>query len=49
VIFFGLCDELMVMMTVPEFGLLNEAQGNFILGDIWSQQKSRPRTIGNKS
>jgi hypothetical protein len=46
--FVGSCDDLTVMMTVPEFGCLQEVQGSFILGDGWSQQRSRPRIVGSQ-
>jgi hypothetical protein len=36
------------MMTVPDFGCLQQMQGNFILGDRWSQQRSQLRIIGSQ-
>jgi hypothetical protein len=35
-------------MIVPEFGHLQGVQGTFFLRDGWSQQRSRPRIVGNQ-
>jgi hypothetical protein len=36
------------MMIVIEFGCLQEVQGNSVLGDGWSQQRSQPRIVGSQ-
>jgi hypothetical protein len=46
--FVGSCDDLIVVITMPEFEQLQEVQGSFVLGDRWSQQGSRPRIVGSQ-